>query len=189
MKFLSKLLAGVVLVACGLMPGLAGAVDTRYDFSFTTDNNITSSGWFVLDDAWVSSNSWQAVTAGSYSGSLNVGVNTGITSGAFTSLSIYNIPVADTASPYGIKFTVGGVTYTALDNKDLGTSEYVYSLSYKPSGGTTTDSEILTSTFASVALVPEIDGGKLPQAALLVAVLFLLFRSRERLSASMPSFA
>lgn len=189
MKSLCKFLAGIAVVICGLMPGFASAVDTKYDFSFTTDNGITSSGWFILDDSWVSSTSWQAVTAGSYSGSLNVGANSGITSGAFSSLSVNNIPVSDASSPYGIRFTVGGITYTALDNKNTDLTEYKYSLVYKPSGGTTTDSEILSHTFASAALVPEIDGGKLPQAALLVAVMLLLFRNRERLSAVAPSFA
>lgn len=193
MKSLCKFLAGIAVLICGLMSGFASAADTRYDFSFTTDNGITSSGWFMLNNSWVSSKSWQAVTAGSYSGSLNVGRNSGITSGTFSSLSVYNIPVADAASPYGMRFTVNGISYTALDNKDLGTSEYKYSLAYKPSGGTTTDSEILSHTFASAALVPElvpeIDGGKLPQAALLVAVMLLLFRNRERLSAVAPSFA
>lgn len=163
----------------------AQATDTRYDFSFTTDNGITSSGWFVLDDSWTSSTSWQTVTSGDYYGSLNVGVQTGITSGAFSSLQVNNIPVASPTSPYGIKFVVNGITYTALDNKDTDVSEYTYSLAYKPSGGTTTDSEILTHTFSATTQVPEIDGSKLPQAALLILALVFMV---SRLKASRPRF-
>lgn len=189
MKCIYKFLVGIAVAACGLMPGLASAVDTRYDFSFTTDNGITSSGWFILNDGWVpSTTDWQPVTGG-FSGYLNNGGNSGISSGDFSSLSVYNIPVANASSPYGMQFTVGSVTYTALDNKNTVTNKFRYSLSYEPSSGTSIDSKILTHSFTSAQLVPEIDGGKLPQAALLVAVLFLLFRNRERLSAAVPSFA
>lgn len=186
MKCLRMFVVGFVAVLGSLLPGYASA-DTQYNFSFTTDNGITSSGWYILGDDWAPSQSWQAVST--YSGSLNVGLQPGITSGSFTSLRVYNIPVTNTGNPYGIRFIVGGITYTVLHNKDPGTYEFPHSLTYKPSGGTATDSEIVTHAFTSAELVPEIDGDKLAQAALLVAMLFLLFRSRERFSVALPRFA
>lgn len=186
MKCLRMFVVGFVAVLGSLLPGYASA-DTQYNFSFTTYNGITSSGWYILGDDWAPSQSWQAVST--YSGSLNVGLQPGITSGSFTSLRVYNIPVTNTGNPYGIRFIVGGITYTVLANKDPGTYEFPHSLTYKPSGGTATDSEIVTHAFTSAELVPEIDGDKLAQAALLVAMLFLLFRSRERFSVALPRFA
>ena len=186
MKCLRMFVVGFVAVLGSLLPGYASA-DTQYNFSFTTYNGITSSGWYILGDDWAPSQSWQAVST--YSGSLNVGLQPGITSGSFTSLRVYNIPVTNTGNPYGIRFIVGGITYTVLANKDPGTYEFPHSLTYKPSGGTAIDSEIVTHAFTSAELVPEIDGDKLAQAALLVAMLFLLFRSRERFSVALPRFA
>lgn len=186
MKCLRMFVVGFVAVLGSLLPGYASA-DTQYNFSFTTDNGITSSGWYILGDDWAPSQSWQAVST--YSGSLNVGLQPGITSGSFTSLSVYNMPVTNTGNPYGIRFIVSGITYTALANKDPRTYEFPHSLTYKPSGGTATDSEIVTHAFTRAELVPEIDGDKLAQAALLVAMLFLLFRSRERFSVALPRFA
>lgn len=185
MKKVRTAVFGFFVLLCSVMNGYAGA-DTQYNFSFTTDNGITSSGWFILGDDWVASQSWQSVST--YSGNLNVGLQPGISSGSLTSLSVYNIPVTNPSNPYGIRFSVGGITYTALDNKG-DTAEFQYSLSYKPSGGTSTDSEILTHTFTSAALVPEIDGGKLAQAALLVVLLFLLFRVRNRVASALHNVA
>ncbi len=43
MKYLRMFVAGFITVLGSLLPGYASA-DTQYNFSFTTDNGITSSG-------------------------------------------------------------------------------------------------------------------------------------------------
>ncbi len=43
MKYLHMFVAGFITVLGSLPPGYASA-DTQYNFSFTTDNGITSSG-------------------------------------------------------------------------------------------------------------------------------------------------
>ena len=60
MKKIKKLAAALAVTTASMLPGWASA-DTRYDFSFETDNSITASGFFTLDDAWLANGTYQAV--------------------------------------------------------------------------------------------------------------------------------
>lgn len=181
-----------------LLPGLAAAMAcssafasyTRYDFSFETDNTITVSGYFTIDDSWVANGTYQAVTA--FAGSLDPNSQSSIiTGGAFTSLTVKSL------NTLLFRFVSGGITYTA--NFGGGTnSDTGYELSYKPSGATTTVTEIYNpystpsrpaplTDVTPISQVPEIDGDKLPQIVLLVAGLFLAYRSRKALKPTASS--
>jgi len=173
-----------------LLTGLATALScvsafasyTRYDFSFETDNSITASGYFTLDDSWVANGTYQAVTA--FSGSLDPNSQSSLISGgAFTNLTVKSV---DTLL---FRFVSGGITYTANFGGGA-VSDSGYELSYKPSGATTTVTEIYNpfstpsrpaplTEVTPISQVPEIDGGKLPQVALLIGGLFLAYRSRK----------
>lgn len=167
------------LLALSAVLSMSALADTRYDFSFQTDNSITVSGYFYLSDSWSSNGTWQTVT--SFSGSLNVGSQTDIQSGSFTSFSIRD------DEPFLFRFTVNGIVYTA--NFGGGTVTATgYELSYQPSGATFVTTQILNpdttpsapdpTPVASAAAVPEIDAGRLPQALLLIS--FLLVAAARR---------
>lgn len=168
----------------------AQATDTRYDFSFTTSNGIASSGYFILGESWEPTTSYQSVDIGDFYGTLSVGSVPLISSGTFSDLKVRNIPVINPSGSFGIQFTVSGTTYTALDNKDTTDFKFPYSLTYATTsdGGKTyqtTESQIVARTFSATTQVPEIDGSKLPQAALLILALVFMVR---RLKASRPRF-
>lgn len=181
-KLLIRLLfAGL---AAAMACSSASASYTRYDFSFETDNTITVSGYFTIDDTWVANGTYQAVTA--FAGSLDPNSQTSIiTGGAFTDLAVKSL------DSLLFRFVSGGVTYTANFGGGAN-SETGYELSYKPSGATTTVTEIYNpnstpsrpaplTDVTPMSQVPEIDGDKFSQAALLVAGLFLAYRSRRAL--------
>ncbi|MDD3935978.1 hypothetical protein [Rhodoferax sp.] len=176
-----------VAIAAFVLSLGAQAAYTRYDFSFETDNTITANGYFTLEDGWTANNTYQAVSF--YSGSLDPNTQSSVISGGtFTNFLVKSV---DTLL---FRFTSGGITYTA--NFGTGSvSDSGYELSYKPSGGTTTTSEIynpystpsrpapLTEVTPNVQ-VPEIDGSKLPQAALLILALVFMVR---RVTAARPT--
>lgn len=161
-----------------LMLPLSAQALTRYDFSFETDNTIKVSGTFYLSDTWSPNGTYQEAV--SFTGYLDRGRNTDIQSGAFTSL------VVRSDDPFLIRFNVAGIQYTA--NFGNGT-EYPYELSYRPSGATTTLTEIYSpystpsrpnpAPIQAPELVPEIDGDKLPQVMLLAFGMYALFRTRR----------
>lgn len=182
----------VALAAFVLSLG-AQAADTRYDFSFTADNGVSASGSFVLADGWTSSTSWQAPS--SFSGSLNTNGQPTITGGTFSSFYVNNIPTNVSGSPYGVGFTVGGINYYALANKatGFGAATYAYSLDYTYTVGQSvytvtsaiqTVNQSFTATTVTAQAVPEIDGSKIPQAALLILALVFVVR---RLKAIRPT--
>lgn len=165
---------------------------TRYDFSFETDNTITVSGYFTIDDYWVPNGTYQAVT--DFAGSLDPNSQSSIiTGGAFTDLTVRNL------NTLLFRFVSGGVTYTANFGGGT-TTETGYELSYKPSGATTTVTEIYNpystpsrpaplTDVTPISQVPEIDGDKLPQIVFLVAGLFLAYRSRKALKSTTGSMS
>lgn len=140
---------------------------TAYDFSFTTENGIS------VNNGQVSLNDAGALVSGS--GYLNGGGI--VTSGTMSSFTLVNQP-----SPWQFTFLVGGITYYAnyAASQFIGGAWYNGSLSYSPSVGTNITSGFTGSVAPTVSAdpVPEIDGDKLPQAALLIAAMFLLFRNR-----------
>ena len=142
--------------------------DTSYNFSFTTKNGISVSGTISLNDSGV-------LTSGT--GTLNGG--SVVSSGTLTSFALIN------QSPWQFTFVVSGVTYYVnyAASQYIGGAFYNGSLSYSPSTGTDivsgfTESVTPTASVTPADPVPEIDGDKLPQAALMIAAIFLLFRNR-----------
>lgn len=191
MKKIKKLAAALAVTTASMLPGWASA-DTRYDFSFETDNSITASGFFTLDDAWLANGTYQAVKE--FSGSLIPNSQSSIISGgSFTGLTVKSV------GTLLFRFVSGGITYTANFGGGT-TTETGYELSYKPSGATITITEIYNpystpsrpapvTSVSNNAQVPEIDGNKLAQGGLLIAFLFSLFRCRKHLTVASSRFA
>jgi len=145
----------------------AQATDTRYDFSFTTLNGVVVSGaGFVYDGSTITSG-WGTLTV----------------DGSSYAMSNF---VMDSSSPWKFDFDAGSVSYYAnyTTGQRIGGSKYDGSLSYTPSEGTDIISGFVPPLLAPVVAVPEIDGSKLPQAALLILALVFMVR---RLKAARPT--
>lgn len=168
MKFFRLLFAILALASAAMS---AQAATTRYDYSFTTQNGISTSGAYFL---------WNGSTITGGGGAL-----TGLVSGAITA---YNY-VAN--SPWMFDITVGGVTYgVTFGNTRVSGTWYPGAVSYSPSTGTDVLTGITAYTGPTPTAVPEIDGSKLAQAGLLImALVFLARRAKAIRPLAAPQLA
>lgn len=146
----------------------AQATDTRYDFSFTTDSGIVASGAGFISDGTTITSGWGQLTVG----------------GSTYAMSNF-AQVA--SSPWIFTFDANTTTYTTnyTPRQFVAKTFFDGSLSYEPSGGTAIISGFVPPITSPVVAVPEIDGSKLPQAALLILALVFMV---SRLKASRPRF-
>ena len=162
-----KILKLFVAIAAFVLSFGAQAADTTYNFSFTTQNGVSVTGAGFVYDGSTITDGWGTLTFGG------------------NSYAMSNF-VMDSSSPWKFDFDAGSVTYYAnyTTGQRIGGSKYDGSLSYTPSTGTDIISGFVPPLLAPVVAVPEIDGSKLPQAALLILALVFVVR---RLKAMRPA--